>query len=66
MPSPIDEVRMTETIDVAALAQRSSAVLEKLRSSARSARAGERREPTFPIGKAADLVGRTTAAIREA
>jgi chromosome partitioning protein len=48
------------------LAQRTSSVLERLRDSARSARADERREPTFPIGKAAELVGRTAAAIREA
>ena len=66
MASTIDEVRISEQLDVAALASRSSAVLEKLREGARAARAGERREPTFPIGKAADLVGRTTAAIREA
>ena len=66
MPSPIDEMRIAEAPDVASLADRSSAVLEKLRSSARSIRSDERREPTFPIGKAAELVGRTTAAIREA
>ena len=66
MASAIDEVRIGETLDVGALADRSSAVLEKLRNSARSARADERREPTFQIGKVADLVGRTTAAIREA
>ena len=66
MPSPLDEVRIGETLDVAALADRSSSVLEKLRQSARSARSDERREPTFPIGKAGELVGRTTAAIREA
>jgi len=57
---------MEEALDVAALADRSSSVLEKLRSSARDMRAEERREPSFPIGKAAELVGRTTAAIREA
>lgn len=66
MTSALDEVRMEETLDVAALADRSSSVLEKLRSSARNMRADERREPSFPIGKAAELVGRTTAAIREA
>lgn len=66
MTSSIDEVRLMEQLDVAALADRSSSVLEKLRTSARSARSEERREPTFPIGKAAELVGRTTAAIREA
>lgn len=66
MASALDEVRMEETLDVAALADRSSSVLERLRSSARDMRAEERREPSFPIGKAAELVGRTTAAIREA
>ena len=48
------------------LAERCSSVLEKLRDGARGARADERREPTFPIGKAAELVGRTPAAIRDA
>lgn len=66
MASALDEVRMEEALDVAALADRSSSVLERLRSSARDMRAEERREPSFPIGKAAELVGRTTAAIREA
>jgi chromosome partitioning protein len=66
MASPLELVREAQRVDVADLAARSSAVLERLRNSARSARAGERREPTFPIGKAADLVGRTTAAIRDA
>ncbi len=66
MNSPIDEVRLSERLDVAALANRSAAVLEKLRASARSARSEERRQPTFQIGRTAELVGRTTAAIREA
>lgn len=51
---------------VADLARRCSSVLETLRDGARSARADERREPTFPIGRAADLVGRTPAAVRDA
>lgn len=66
MASAIQEVRDGEAVDVAALAIRTSSVLEKLRNSARSARADDRREPTFPIGKAGALVGRTTAAIRDA
>jgi chromosome partitioning protein len=41
-------------------------VLSNLRDSAKAARAGERREPTFTIGQAAELVRRTPAAIREA
>ena len=53
-------------VSVATLASRTSSVLEKLRDSARSARADARREPTFTIGKAAELVGRTPAAIRDA
>jgi chromosome partitioning protein len=48
------------------LAERCSSVLEKLREGARNQRAGERREPVFPIGRAAELVGRTPAAIRDA
>src|SRR3546814_13858562 len=66
MATSVDQVRIAETLDVGALAARTSSVLERLRDSARSARADERREPTFPIGKAAELVGRTAAAIREA
>ena len=55
-----------DLLSFATLAKRTSSVLERLRDSARSARADDRREPTFPIGKAADLVGRTPAAIRDA
>src|SRR3546814_14116005 len=66
MASAIDDVREEQTLSVAALADRSASVLERLRSHAQTARAGERREPSFPIGKAADLAGRTTEAIREA
>lgn len=55
-----------DLVSVATLAARASSVLEKLRDSARSARADERREPTFTISRAAELVGRTAAAIRDA
>ena len=55
-----------QLVSVTALANRTSAVLEKLRDSAKSARADDRREPTFTISKAAELVGRTAAAIRDA
>ena len=51
---------------VSVLARRTSAVLSNLRDGARAARSGERREPTFSISEAADLVGRTPAAIRDA
>jgi len=51
---------------ISGLADKTAAVLENLRSQAVAARAGERREPSFQIGEAADLVGRTAAAIREA
>ena len=51
---------------VTRLAERSSGILQQLRDSAQSRRADDRREPIFPIGKAADLVGRTAAAIRDA
>jgi len=66
MASAIDDVLEEQTLSVSTLAARSAAVLERLRSDAQSARAGERREPTFPIGKAAELVGRTPPAIRDA
>ena len=51
---------------VSQLARRASAVVENLRDAARAARAGDRREPTFAIGEAAALVGRTPAALRDA
>ncbi|HEX7758918.1 MAG TPA: AAA family ATPase [Caulobacteraceae bacterium] len=51
---------------ISQLARRASAVVENLRDSARAARAGARREPIFSIGEAAELVGRTPAAIRDA
>ena len=51
---------------VSQLARRASAVVQSLRDAARAARAGERREPLFSISEAADLVGRTSAAIRDA
>jgi chromosome partitioning protein len=51
---------------VMALAERCSTILEKLRDGAQARRSDERREPLFTIGKAAELVGRTPAAIREA
>jgi chromosome partitioning protein len=51
---------------VAQLARRASAVVSNLRDGARQARSGARREPTFSIGEAAELVGRTPAAIRDA
>jgi chromosome partitioning protein len=53
-------------VPVRQLARRSAAVLANLRDSARAARSGERREPTFSIGQAAELVDRTPAAIRDA
>ena len=66
MADTLDTGGIHGLLSVSALAQRTSSVLERLRDSARSARADDRREPTFPIGKAADLVGRTPAAIRDA
>ena len=51
---------------VSQLARRASAVVENLRDSARAARSSERREPLFSISEAAELVGRTPAAIRDA
>jgi chromosome partitioning protein len=65
MATAIVRVRPDQT-RISALAERCSNILEKLRDGAQSKRADERREPIFTIGKAADLVGRTPAAIREA
>ena len=65
MATAIARVRPDQT-RISALAERCSNILEKLRDGAQSKRADERREPIFTIGKAADLVGRTPAAIREA
>ena len=44
MASAFEQVRLGEALDVATLASRSSSVLEKLRNSARNARADERRD----------------------
>ncbi|MBC2670724.1 AAA family ATPase [Novosphingobium piscinae] len=52
--------------NITRLATQSAAVLEQLRNEVRNARADERREPTFPISRAAELVGRTPTAIRDA
>lgn len=66
MSNGFDIEEAERLVSVATLASRTSSVLEKLRDSARSARADDRREPTFTIGKAAELVNRTPAAIRDA
>lgn len=66
MSNGLDLEEAERLVSVATLANRTSSVLEKLRDSARSARADDRREPTFTIGKAAELVNRTPAAIRDA
>jgi chromosome partitioning protein len=52
--------------NISRLAAQSATVLEQLRNDVRNARADERREPIFTIGRAAELVGRTPAAIRDA
>ena len=66
MRKQMEDARGLPGVPVAQMASRTAAVVAKLRDSARNARAVERREPTFPIGRAAELVGRTPAAIREA
>lgn len=66
MSNGLDIEEAERLVSVATLAGRTSSVLQKLRDSARSARADDRREPTFTIGKAAELVNRTPAAIRDA
>jgi chromosome partitioning protein len=53
-------------VPVEDLARRAAAVVSSLRDAAKAARSGARREPTFTIGEAAELVGRTPAAIRDA
>lgn len=52
--------------NIARLASQAATVLEQLRNEVRNARADERREPMFTISRAAELVGRTPAAIRDA
>lgn len=65
--SNVAEVQVTSLAGpVAQLARRASAVVASLRDAARAARSGPKREPTFSIGEAAALVGRTPAAIRDA
>lgn len=66
MANGLDLEEADRLVSVATLANRTSSVLEKLRDSARSARSDERREPTFTITKAAELVNRTSSAIRDA
>lgn len=66
MSNGLDIEEADRLVSVATLASRTSSILERLRDSAKSARADDRREPTFTIGKAAELVGRTPAAIRDA
>lgn len=41
-------------------------ILKRIRDSAVDPETGQKRAPTFPISKAASLVGRTASAIREA
>ncbi|MFV0643690.1 MAG: AAA family ATPase [Sphingomonadaceae bacterium] len=52
--------------NIARLTSQSATVLEQLRNEVRNARADERREPIFSIGRAGELVGRTPTAIRDA
>lgn len=66
MANKLDLEEADRLVSVATLARRTSTVLEKLRDSAKSTRSNDRREPTFTISKAAELVGRTPAAIRDA
>lgn len=53
-------------VNIARLANHSAVVLEQLRNEVRNVRADDRREPIFTISRAAELVGRTPAAIRDA
>lgn len=65
-PSP-DQPPATQTEAIAALCARSLDVLDSLRARGGTAEApATRQSPRFPISRAAELVGRTAAAIREA
>lgn len=66
MSNVAEEPALSLAGPISQLARRASAVVQNLRDSARAARAGERREPLFSISEAAELVGRTPAAIRDA
>ena len=66
MSNVAEESALSLAGPVSQLARRASAVVQNLRDSARAARSGERREPLFSISEAAELVGRTPAAIRDA
>jgi chromosome partitioning protein len=52
--------------DLGALHSKAQTILRRLRDGALDPETGAKRGPTFPISKAASLVGRTASAIREA
>ena len=56
----------TATDDLRSLHRKSLAILKRLQTHAIDPETGEKAGPTFAISKAADLVGRTASAIREA
>lgn len=56
----------TATDDLRSLHRKSLAILKRLQTHALDPDTGEKAGPTFPISKAAELVGRTASAIREA
>ncbi len=62
-PSPSDEL-IEGGLDV--LHRKSLTILKRIRDSALDPETGTKRGPTFPISKAAKLVGRTASALREA
>lgn len=66
MATAIVSTGYADRAQVGALAARCSSILAKLRDTARAARTDDRREPLFQIGRAAELVGRTPAALRDA
>jgi chromosome partitioning protein len=61
--SPADDL-LDGGLDV--LHRKSLTILKRIRDSALDPETGQKRGPTFPISKAAKLVGRTSSAIREA
>lgn len=52
--------------DLGALHRKSMTILKRIRDSALDPETGQKRGPSFPISKAAALVGRTASALREA
>lgn len=66
MNKPVYTEMLNAGVDIADIQSRSLKILESLRSRAINQETGQKQSPSFAIGKVAELVGRTPAAIREA